>query len=257
MVVGNAPEAADLVIIGAGPGGYTAALHAAKRGRKVLLIDNRGDDGIGGVCLNAGCIPSKSLIEAADLVHRAQHSTEMGVSVTKARLDMPDWQQFRGSVIRKLAGGVQQKLKAAGVEIAAGNAMFTENNVLVIATSNGQARFIQFRDAIIATGSHPLTFQGFEFGDDILDAEAALALCDIPTTLAIIGAGYIGLELGCAFAKIGTRVTVVEAQSRILPAMPASVSPVRRGSYVKEVFFRICFQFHKATLLSVKTNGRR
>lgn len=230
MVVGNAPEAADFVVIGAGPGGYTAALQAASRGRKVLLIDNHGDDGIGGVCLNAGCIPSKSLIEAADILCRSRHSANLGVMTTDARFDMPTWQQFKSSVIDRLSGGVRQKLKGAGVEVAAGNAMFTEKNVLVIATSGGQARFVQFRDCVIATGSRALTFSGFEIDGDILDAEAALNLRTVPSTMAIIGAGYIGLELGCAFAKLGSRVTVVEAQSRILPTMPASVAPLLQQS---------------------------
>ncbi len=232
MVVGNAPEAADFVVIGGGPGGYTAALHAAQQRRKVLLIDSHGDDGIGGVCLNAGCIPSKTLIESADLVYRSQNSGDMGISTSDAHLDLPAWQQFKSSVINRLSGGVRQKLKAAGVEIAAGNAMFTDAKTLVIATSNGQARFVQFRDCIIATGSDALTLPGFEFGEDILDAQAALSLQSIPSTMAIVGAGYIGLELGCAFAKLGCKVTVVEAQDRILPAMPKAIAPVLQQSMI-------------------------
>lgn len=230
MVVGNAPEAADFVVIGAGPGGYTAALHAAKCGRKVLLIDNHGEDGIGGVCLNAGCIPSKSLIEAAQILHQSRHSDSMGVSVADASFNMPQWQTFKSSVISRLSGGVKQKLKAAGVETAAGNAMFTDEKTLVIATSNGQARFVQFRDCIIATGSRALTIPGFDFDDDILDAEGLLSLQSIPKSIAIIGAGYIGLELGCALAKLGCKVTVVEAQDRILPAMPKTIAPVLQKS---------------------------
>ena len=230
MVVGNAPEATDMVVIGAGPGGYTAALHAAKRGRDVILIDRGGDAAVGGVCLHAGCIPSKSLIEAAGLFHRSQHSTAMGVSVVDAHFSMSDFQTYKDSVTDKLTNGVRQKLKKAGVEMITGNAMFTNGKTLVVATDQGQARFLQFRDCVIATGSSPVSIPGFEFNDKVLDANAALCLTETPDSLAIIGAGYIGLELGCAFAKLGTRVTVIEAERKILPAMPAGADiPLQRS----------------------------
>lgn len=240
MVVGNAPEAADLVIIGAGPGGYTAALHAASRGRQVLLIDKHGADAIGGVCLHSGCIPSKTLLEAAELYHRAQHSSNMGISVTAAQFNMANFQRFKQSVIGGLANGVKQQLRAAKVQIVTGNATFTEANTLVVATASGQARFIQFRDCIIATGSRPATIPGFEFNDSVLDAAATLQLTEIPKTLAIIGAGYIGLELGCAMAKLGSRVTVIETQARPLPGMPAGVAaPITKAMTALGVEFKL------------------
>lgn len=219
MVVGNAPEATDMVVIGAGPGGYTAALHAAMRGRDVTLIDRGGEQSIGGVCLHAGCIPSKSLIEAAGIFHRSQHSTTMGVTVTDASFSMKDFQHYKTGVIDKLASGVRQKLKTAGVKVIAGNAMFTDKKTLVVATDEGQAKFMQFRDCVIATGSSPTAIPGFDFSDKVLDANAMLCLDAIPDSIAIVGAGYIGLELGCALAKLGSKVSVVEAEPRILPAM--------------------------------------
>jgi len=219
MVVGNAPEATDMVVIGAGPGGYTAALHAAGRGRNVTLIERGGEQSIGGVCLHAGCIPSKSLIEAADIFYNSRHSTTMGVSVADASFSMADFQQYKTSVVDKLGSGVRQKLKTAGVKVIAGNAMFTDKKTLVVATDDGQAKFLQFRDCVIATGSSPITIPGFNFSDKVLDANAMLWLDEIPDSIAIIGAGYIGLELGCALAKLGSNVAVVEAESRILPAM--------------------------------------
>ena len=219
MVVGNAPEAADFVVIGAGPGGYTAALHAAKLGRDVTLIDKGGESTIGGVCLHSGCIPSKSLIEAADIFYRSQHSTSMGINVADATFSMADFQQYKNGVIDKLANGVRQKLGKAGVTVIAGNAMFTDEKTLVVATDEGQARFLQFRDCVIATGSSPFALPGFDFSDTVLDAGAALNLTQTPEAVAIIGAGYIGLELGCALAKLGTTVTIIESQQRILPAM--------------------------------------
>jgi dihydrolipoamide dehydrogenase len=234
MVVGNAPEATDLVVIGAGPGGYTAALHAAKRGRDVILIDRSGDQQIGGVCLHAGCIPSKSLIEASALFERSQNSQSMGVSVTGAAFDMTQFQQYKASVIDKLANGVKSKLKQAGVSIIAGNAMFTNDKTVVVATDEGQARFLQFRDCVIATGSRPVAIPDFEFGDTVLDAKAALDLAVTPKSIAVIGAGYIGLELGCAFAKLGSKVTVIEAEANLLPTMPsAGPGPVLQRSMEK------------------------
>jgi len=219
MVVGNAPEATDMVVIGAGPGGYTAALHAASRGRNVILIDRGGKQTIGGVCLHAGCIPSKSLIEAAGIFHRSRNSTTMGVSVADASFSMADFQRYKTSVIDKLSSGVRHKLETAGVKVIAGNAMFTDKKTLVVATDEGQAKFLQFRDCVIATGSSPIAMPGFDFSDTVLDAKAALCLDEIPESIAIVGAGYIGLELGCALAKLGSKVSVVEAESRILPAM--------------------------------------
>ena len=230
MVVGNAPEAADMVVIGAGPGGYTAALHASKCGRDVTLIDRGGEQSIGGVCLHAGCIPSKSLIEAAGIFYSSQHSTSMGVSARDANFNMTDFQIYKAGVIDKLAGGVHQKLKAAGVEVISGNATFTNEKTLVIETDEGYARFVQFRDCVVATGSSPVSVSGFDFNDRVLDANATLCLDKIPESIAIIGAGYIGLELGCALAKLGSNVTVVEAESRILPAMQPGPDAVLKRS---------------------------
>ena len=230
MVVGNAPEAADMVVIGAGPGGYTAALHASKCGRDVTLIDRGGEQSIGGVCLHAGCIPSKSLIEAAGIFYSSQHSTSMGVSVRDANFNMTDFQIYKAGVIDKLAGGVHQKLKAAGVKVISGNATFTNEKTLVIETDEGYARFVQFRDCVVATGSSPVSVPGFDFNDRVLDANATLCLDKIPESIAIIGAGYIGLELGCALAKLGSNVTVVEAESRILPAMQPCPDAVLKRS---------------------------
>lgn len=230
MVVGNAPEAADMVVIGAGPGGYTAALHASKCGRDVTLIDRDGEQSIGGVCLHAGCIPSKSLIEAAGIFYSSQHSTSMGVSARDANFNMTDFQIYKAGVIDKLAGGVHQKLKAAGVEVISGNATFTNEKTLVIETDEGYARFVQFRDCVVATGSSPVSVSGFDFNDRVLDANATLCLDKIPESIAIIGAGYIGLELGCALAKLGSNVTVVEAESRILPAMQPGPDAVLKRS---------------------------
>ncbi|MEM9604347.1 MAG: dihydrolipoyl dehydrogenase [Pseudomonadota bacterium] len=229
MVVGNAPEAVDLVVIGAGPGGYTAALHAASRGRDVTLIDRGGDAAVGGVCLHAGCIPSKTLIEAAGVFHRSQHSKDMGVSVDSAHFDLAQFHRFKGGVIDGLAGGVRGKLTHAGVSTLTGTARFMDSKTLVLSAEDGAARFLQFKDCIVATGSRPVAVPGFAFGERVLDAHGALQLDTVPSTLAVVGGGYIGLELGCAFAKLGTAVSVVEALDRVLPTLPAGPAvPLQR-----------------------------
>lgn len=225
MVVGNAPEGADFVVVGAGPGGYAAALHAARRGRTVMLIDANGRDGVGGVCLNVGCIPSKALIEAAELFHRAQHSQAMGVPRVTGGFDMSAFQGWKAEVVAGLTNGVRGLLKAANVEVVAGRAMLTDQQTLVINTPDDQARFIQFKDCVLATGSRPIEVPGLAFGDNIVDSTGALAFHSVPKSMAVIGGGYIGLEIGTAFAKLGSSVSVIEAEERILPAMSADLAP--------------------------------
>jgi dihydrolipoamide dehydrogenase len=225
MVVGNVPDPADLVVIGAGPGGYAAALHAARAGRKVTLVERDGAAGIGGVCLNTGCIPSKALIEAAELNHRSRHSAHMGVPQVSGAFSLGQFQKWKNDVIGGLTNGVRGLLANAGVEIVAGIAAVTDPNILVISTPDDQARFLQFKGLIIATGSSPIALPGLPFDNDaILDATGLLALTELPNTLAVVGGGYIGLELGTAMAKLGVKVSIVEAQSALLPGLDPSLS---------------------------------
>lgn len=223
MVVGQVSEPADLVVVGAGPGGYAAALRAAQLGRRVLLVDRDGADGVGGVCLRVGCIPSKALIEAADLAHRARGGERFGLSAAGDSIDLARFQTWKTEVVEGLTKGVRRLLKAGGVEIARGTFRFTAPDKGVVTPDDGQARFIDFADIVLATGSRPVELPVLAFdGERILDSTGALALDGMPETLAIVGAGYIGLEIGIAFAKLGSRVAIVEAESRILPAMDAA-----------------------------------
>ena len=229
MVVGNVPEAADFVVIGAGPGGYTAALDAAHRGRKVMLIDRAGEAGVGGVCLNVGCIPSKTLIESADLYHRAAHAENQGLPPVDGPFDLERFQTFRARVVSSLAGGVRAQLQAANVEIIAGTVTLTDSHVLVINTPDNQARFVQFKSLVIATGSSPIELPGLPFSAQVVDSTAFLAQTSLPKNLLVVGGGYIGLELGTAAAKLGVSVTIVEAETRLLPAMPEMLAgPISR-----------------------------
>lgn len=221
MVVGAVPEAADLVVVGAGPGGYSAALHAVRHGRRVMLVDRAGFDGVGGVCLRTGCIPSKALIETAQLFARAAAGAERGVVCPAPRADLAAFQSFKRRLVTRLTGGVARLLEAGGVEVVAGEASLIDETALIINPPGGGARVVEFRDLVIATGSSPATLPGLPLdGERVLDSSAVLDLDAVPASLCIVGAGYIGIELGIAFAKLGTRVTVVERAERILPDLP-------------------------------------
>ena len=230
MVVGQIAEPVDLVVAGAGPGGYVAALHGARLGRRVMLVDRDGVDGVGGVCLRAGCIPSKALIEAADLAHKIAGAGAFGVEATFGGVDMARFQAWKGEVVGRLTDGVKGLLGQAGVDVVAGELRLTGPDGAVISTAAGQARFVQFRDIVFATGSRPMALADLPFdGETILDSTAALDLDTLPKTLAVVGAGYVGLEIGTALAKFGVQVSIIEAEPGILPTMDRPlVRPVER-----------------------------
>lgn len=227
MVVGEIPEGLDLLVVGGGPGGYVAALRAAQLGRQVTLIDADGEAGLGGVCVGVGCIPSKALIEAAHTVHAARDGAAQGIDATVA-FDMGRWQDAKKSIIEGLAGGVRGLMRAAGVDVRSGRFRFTRPDQGVWQTPDGQAAFCEFTHAIVATGSRPVDLPHLpRDGVRILDSTDALALTRLPAAVAVVGGGYIGVELATALAKLGSRVTVVEALDRLLPAMdPAVAGPV-------------------------------
>ncbi len=230
MVVGQVPEPVDLVVVGAGPGGYAAALRAAQLGRQVLLVDSGGEAGLGGVCLHVGCIPSKALIELADLAHRARGASRAGLTLSGSEIDFARFQTWKKGIVNGLVGGVRGLLKAGRVAVARGAFRFTAPGKGVITPDDDQVRFVDFTDLILATGSRPTALPVLPVdGEHILDSTGALALDALPQTLAIVGAGYIGIEIGIAFAKLGSAVTIVEAESRILPGMDAELAvPVAR-----------------------------
>lgn len=221
MVVGQIAESADFVVAGAGPGGYVAALRAAQLGRTVTLVDREGTAGVGGVCLRVGCIPSKGLIEAADLAHRtAAVGPAYGLKTSFGGVDMAAFQAWKAELVGGLTDGVRGLLDKAGVRVVAGELRLTRPDEAVVSTADGQARFLRFNDLVLATGSRPVTLPGFEVdGGDVLDSSGALDLCDLPGRVAIIGGGYIGLEIGIALAKLGSRVAIVEALEGVLPTM--------------------------------------
>jgi dihydrolipoamide dehydrogenase len=230
MVVGELAEPVDLLVIGGGPGGYTAALRAAELGRRVTLVDRDGEEGLGGSCLHVGCIPSKLLIEVAHTTHRVREMAAMGLTVDGVAVDLARFQTSAKQVIGGLASGVASLLRDRNVEVVAGTARFSRADRVAVETPAGPMRYFEFRDAIIATGSRPAVLPNLEpDGDRILDSTGALGLDVLPPTATIVGAGYIGMEIGVALAKLGVSVTVVEALDRILPTVDEALArPVLR-----------------------------
>ena len=205
----------QLLVIGGGPGGYPAALHAADHGMKVVLVDE--DPKLGGVCLNRGCIPSKALLHTAKVIREARDMAEHGVSFGEPKLDLEKLRNFvQQKVVGKLTGGIASLTKGRGVEVVKGHATFTDANTIQV--TGDQPQTITFKNCIIATGSVPVVPKPWQLGDDrIMDSTAALLMPDVPKKMLVIGGGYIGLEIGSVYAALGTKITVVEALDGILP----------------------------------------
>ncbi len=230
MVVGQIPEPADLLVVGAGPGGYAAALHAARLGRKVTLVDRDGESGVGGVCLHRGCIPSKALIELADHLDGTRRFAAAGLHVDAARPDLSVFQSWKAGIVDRLADGIRGLLSSGDVTVVAGTCRLTRSNQVAMKTPDDRVRFFEFADAVIATGSRPSPPPGLEpDGASVLDTTGILELQQVPESLLVVGAGSSGVELGTAYAKLGSRVTLVEQDTRILPGLePSLSSQVRR-----------------------------
>lgn len=221
---------ADVAVIGAGPGGYVAAIRLAQLGKKVILIER---EVLGGTCLNWGCIPSKAMIYAASLYEKMHESALMGILADNVRVDAGKLQAWKGDVVKKLTGGIGQLMKAHGVEVVYGTAGFTSPKALLVKSSKGDEE-IQAENYIIATGSSPVVVPGFEFdGERVLESRDALELTEIPARLGVIGGGVIGLEIGIMYAKLGAAVTVIEMMPQILPGTESDIAQVLNRSMKK------------------------
>lgn len=206
-------QQADVVVLGAGPAGYVCAIRLAQLGKKVTVIDRAE---VGGVCLNRGCIPSKALIYVGGLYEKISHAAEMGLEIEGAKLNFPKLMSWKEGVVKKLTGGVDSLLKANGCTLLKGDARFTGPKGLEVKTDRGTVQ-VSFNQCVIATGSRPAQLPGFEIDQNrILDSTGALSLQKAPGSMLCIGGGYIGLELGTFYAKVGTQVTVVEAFPQLL-----------------------------------------
>ncbi|EQD66913.1 dihydrolipoamide dehydrogenase [mine drainage metagenome] len=207
MVMGSIPEEVDIAVVGGGVGGYIAAIRAAELGKNVAIIE-KGK--MGGHCLNYACIPSKTLIRISDIVHTANNSSEFGIT-GNVTVDAKKMYSWRMGVSEKLENGVKFLCKAHGIDIFGAEATFISSSKLQL--TDGVE--IDFKKAIIATGSEPTALKGFEFSDRILDYKKALMLDFIPKSMTIIGAGYVSVEIGTLYAKLGTDVHII-ARSDVL-----------------------------------------
>ncbi|QLG28341.1 dihydrolipoyl dehydrogenase [Halorarum halophilum] len=227
MVVGDISTGTDVAVIGAGPGGYVAAIRAAQEGLDTTLIER---DAYGGVCLNHGCIPSKAFIHGADVAHEAGNAEELGIHADPA-VDVAQMQEWKSGVVDRLTGGVEKLCKANGVNLIEGTATFADENKLRVAHGGeGQgSESIEFEHAIVATGSRPMQIPGFDFADDpVLSSRDLLGMEAVPDRLVVVGAGYIGMELSTMLAKLGTDVTVVEMLEDVLPGYEDDVKRIVR-----------------------------
>ncbi|MCG5052118.1 MAG: dihydrolipoyl dehydrogenase [Myxococcales bacterium] len=213
----------DALVIGAGPGGYVAGIRLGQLAQKAVVVEK---EKAGGVCLNVGCIPSKALINAAKTFGKMKHADEMGIYADNIRLDMGKLQTWKDGVVSKLTGGVKSLLKANGCEYRQGTARFLTPNKVAVEGSEGTYT-IEARNIIIATGSRPVEIPGFKFdGNRVVDSTGALAFAEVPNRLVVIGGGYIGMEIGTLYAKLGSQVTVVEALPRLLPGTDPELAQV-------------------------------
>jgi dihydrolipoamide dehydrogenase len=220
MVVGDFPIETDTIVVGAGPGGYVAAIRAAQLGQKVTIIEK---ENLGGVCLNVGCIPSKALIAAGHKYETAKHSDDIGITAENVTVDFSKVQKWKESVTKKLTGGVEGLLKGNKVNIVRGEAYFVDTNTLRVMDENS-AQTYTFKNAIVATGSRPIELPAFKYTNRVLDSTGALALKEIPESIVVIGGGYIGTELGGAYANFGTKVTILEGANEILNGFEKQMS---------------------------------
>jgi len=210
------PASAQLVVIGAGPGGYAAAFKAVELGLNVTLIDPEANPG--GVCLHRGCIPSKALLHVAKLVAEAEEAAEIGVTFKKPQIDLDRVRSWKDEVIGKLTGGLGGKVAKQKITYVRGIAKFKDAHTLTVTATAGTTGEMSFEKAILATGSRPIMLPGVASGSSkIIDSTGALEIPDIPSSLLVVGGGYIGLELGSAYVALGSKVSVVEMTAGLLP----------------------------------------
>jgi len=212
-------EIRELVVIGGGPGGYPAAFYAADLGMDVTLIDTEAKPG--GVCLYRGCIPSKTLLHAAAVLQEAKAAEAFGLAFGEAKMDVDRLRAWKQAVVDKLTGGLGQLAQARKIRTVQGRARFEDAATVVVAKASGGEERIRFKAAILATGSEPVRLPGAPDSPRVMDSTGALALEDIPARLLVVGGGYIGLELGQAYAAFGSRVSVVE----MLPQLMSGADP--------------------------------
>ncbi|MDQ6632556.1 MAG: dihydrolipoyl dehydrogenase [Verrucomicrobiota bacterium] len=241
----------EIVILGAGPGGYAAAFYAADLGKKVVLVEQ--EKRLGGVCLHRGCIPSKALLHAAEIISGARESAQRGITFASPKIELDKLRAWKDSIVQKLSAGIGQLAKSRGVQVVYGRGYFEGSQKLRVETENGQ-QFVEFEKAIIAVGSKPAMPKVFDLGNPrVMTSTEALQVEEIPEDFLIIGGGYIGMELGTAYANLGSKVVVIEALETILAgADPDLIRPVIK--YAEKNFKEVRY---KTKVTKMATKGKK
>ena len=241
----------EIVVIGAGPGGYAAAFYAADLGKKVILVER--EKRLGGVCLNRGCIPSKALLYATHQISVARESEHRGITFEPPTVDLPKLRAWKESILEKLGGGIATLAKMRGVQVIQGCGYFEDSKTLRVETEKGQ-QFIRFEKAILAVGSIAAMPKAFDLGNPrVMTSTEALEIEEIPENLLVVGGGYIGMELGTVYAALGSKIVLVEALDNILAgADPDLARPVMANA--KKMFKEIRL---KAKVTKMTTAGKQ
>lgn len=242
------PIKTEIVVLGAGPGGYAAAFYAADLGKKVLLVEQ--DKKLGGVCLNRGCIPSKALLHASQMISEARESAHRGITFGPPQIELDKLRAWKNSIVDKLCGGVSFLAKKRGVQVLTGRGHFEGSQSLRVETAEGQ-QIVAFDKAIVAVGSKAALPKAFDLGNPrVMTSTEALEIEDLPEDFLVIGGGYIGMELGSVYARLGSKVVVIEALPGILAgADPDLVRPIMKYA---EKNFRELRLNTKVTQMSTK-----
>ncbi|VVC02555.1 Dihydrolipoyl dehydrogenase [Candidatus Bilamarchaeum dharawalense] len=236
MVMGELTTRVDVAVIGAGPGGYTAAIRAAQLGLDVVLIEKNK---IGGCCTNVGCIPSKALIHAATVKFEAEHAANMGIDA-EIKLDFAKTQKWKDGVVEKLRNGIEMICRFNGVDVIKGKAFFTSSNTLSVQTENGM-RDIEFKNVIIATGTRIKELPNLpQDHKKVISSDDIFSLDKLPQRLIVVGGGYIAIEMACLFTKFGSRVVVIYRGSRLLKKLEPEIS-ITLARKMKEIGCEIVF----------------
>jgi dihydrolipoamide dehydrogenase len=221
------PIKTDILVLGAGPGGYAAAFYAADKGKSVTLVEQHPR--LGGICLNSGCIPSKALLHATEFLREARASAARGIDFGQPQIELEKLRSWKDSILEKLGEGIKGLAQKRKVQVLQGRGHFEASQTLRVETVEGQ-KFVSYDKAIIAVGSKPAMPSAFDLGNKrIMTSTEALEIPDIPANLLVVGGGYIGMELGTVYASLGSSVVVLEALQSILPGVDADlVRPVSR-----------------------------
>jgi len=241
----------EVVVLGSGPGGYTAAFRAADLGKKVVLIERY--ENIGGVCLNVGCIPSKALLHSAKVIEEAAEMAEHGVDFGKPKIDAGKLLDWKNSIVKKLTGGLKMLAKQRKVEIVHGVGKFTSANTIEVTKADGAKETIEFQNAIIAAGSRPVKLPFLPEDPRIIDSTGALELKDVKGKMLVIGGGIIGLEMAKGYNALGAEITVVELMDQVIPGADSDiVAPLykRIKARYKNIYLKT-----KVTKVEAKKDG--